>query len=185
MTDTPSSDVDAPECRRELIEMKEKAHLTRDALERNEDGRIVDEEGLDEMRAMEERHAERLAELMDELGGWPDREAVGSEGSNAAHFVALHADHDVPFQEHCLELMEEAVEADRADAESYAYLADRVRINRDDDQLYGTHLAVEEGAVTPFPIEDRDRLDERREEMGLEPFEDYVETFQEKMGLGE
>jgi hypothetical protein len=39
--------------------------------------------------------------------------------------------------------------------------------------LYGTQFTVTDGEIGPCPIEDRQRLDERRAEAGLEPFADY------------
>ena len=54
-----------------------------------------------------------------------------------------------------------------------AYLEDRVRVNADQPQLYGTQFTVTDGELGPSPIEDRERLDERRAEAGLEPFADY------------
>ena len=54
-----------------------------------------------------------------------------------------------------------------------AYLEDRVRVNAGQPQLYGTQFTVTDGEIGPSPIEDRQRLDERRAEAGLGPFADY------------
>jgi hypothetical protein len=40
-------------------------------------------------------------------------------------------------------------------------------------QLYGTEFTVTDRELGPGPIEDPQRLDERRAEAGLEPFADY------------
>ena len=40
-------------------------------------------------------------------------------------------------------------------------------------ELYGTQFTVTGGEFGPCPIEDRQRLDKRRAEAGLEPFADY------------
>ena len=50
---------------------------------------------------------------------------------------------------------------------------DRVRVNAGQPQLYGTQFTVTDGELGPSLIEDRERLDERRAEAGLEPFADY------------
>jgi hypothetical protein len=47
-----------------------------------------------------------------------------------------------------------------------------VRVNVGQLQLYGTQFTVTGGELGPCPIEDRQRLDERRAEAGLEPFAD-------------
>jgi hypothetical protein len=54
-----------------------------------------------------------------------------------------------------------------------AYLEDRLRVNAGQAQLYGTQFRYTGGKLTPHPIEDPCRLDERREHVGLEPFADY------------
>ena len=54
-----------------------------------------------------------------------------------------------------------------------AYLEDRVRVRAGLPQLYGTQFTVISGAFGPHPIEDPQRLDERRAASGLEPFSDY------------
>lgn len=48
-------------------------------------------------------------------------------------------------------------------------------MNEGREQLYGTQIGdVQDGAAVPWPVEDRDGLDTRRAEVGLEPFEDYA-----------
>jgi len=59
-----------------------------------------------------------------------------------------------------------------------AYLTDRVRVNEGREQVFGTQMGGFEGGVpVPRPIEDRQGLDERRAEVGLEPFDGYVRRF--------
>jgi hypothetical protein len=49
-----------------------------------------------------------------------------------------------------------------------------VRLNAGQPQLYGTQFtAAGGGELAPHPIEDPERLDERRAEVGLEPFAAY------------
>ena len=54
-----------------------------------------------------------------------------------------------------------------------AYLEDRVRVHAGQPQLYGTQFTVTSGTFGPYPIEDPQRLDERRAAAGLEPFAAY------------
>jgi hypothetical protein len=48
-----------------------------------------------------------------------------------------------------------------------------VRVHAGQPQLYGTQFTVTGGELDPFPIEDPQRLDERRAQTGLEPFAAY------------
>ena len=47
------------------------------------------------------------------------------------------------------------------------------RVNAGQPQLYGIEFTVTGGEFGPHPIEDPQRLDERRAAAGLEPFADY------------
>ncbi|MEU8119832.1 DUF6624 domain-containing protein [Spirillospora sp. NPDC049024] len=101
--------------------------------------------------------------------GWPGVAAVGTEGAHAAWLLAQHADWRPRLQRRFLEAMREAVEAGDADRADLAYLEDRVRVNAGRPQLYGTQYHTTETGFGPRPIEDPDRVDERRAEVGLPP----------------
>ena len=70
--------------------------------------------------------------------------------------------------------MREAVAAEEATPVQLAYLTDRVRMNEGRPQLYGTQIAgMDAAGGVPWPVEDPDRRDERRAEVG-EPFAEYA-----------
>lgn len=120
-------------------------------------------------------HARRLKEIIQAIG-WPTTSKVGQEASHQAWLLAQHADHDPAFQQECLRLMQEAPEGEVQQSD-LAYLEDRVRVNGGRLQLYGTQFHVDEhGEYHPRPIEDPERLDERRRAAGLEPFAHYRAT---------
>lgn len=104
--------------------------------------------------------------------GWPTISKVGVEASQAAWLIAQHADHDIPFQVECLELMRQESNED-INVTLLAYLEDRVRVNQGQPQLYGTQFLGTAAGLQPQPIENEAHLDERREKVGLGPFEDY------------
>ena len=56
---------------------------------------------------------------------------------------------------------------------NYAYLWDRVAVNHDREQRYGTQpdWDCKDGKLELRPVEDPDNLDARRTEMGLGPVE--------------
>jgi hypothetical protein len=68
--------------------------------------------------------------------------------------------------------MEEAVAAGEAGARELAMLRDRVLVNGGHPQVYGTQIAgmTSEGAPIPWPVDDPERMDDRRAEVGLESF---------------
>jgi len=126
-------------------------------------------------KAIDEKHRQRLTEILDEHG-WPGNLLVGRDGSNAAWLIVQHADADVEFQKRCLELME-AAPAGEVELIWIAYLTDRVLVNENKPQRYGTQLGEN---FEPRPIEDPENVDRRRAEVGLPPLAEYVRFAKEQ-----
>jgi hypothetical protein len=100
--------------------------------------------------------------------------ARGEDGSHAAWLLVQHATQDPGFMDHCRGLMEDAVEQGEASPKDYAFLVDRVRLQRGKMQLLWH--AVYQGFPGPFdpPAAQRPgEVDERRHKMGMEPLADY------------
>src|SRR6266545_453181 len=98
------------------------------------------------------------------MRGWPARTLVGEDGAQAAWLLAQHADQDPALQRAFLDALRSAVAEGEASPAHLAYLEDRVRVHAGQPQLYGTQFTVTDGEFGPYPIEDPQRLDERREE---------------------
>jgi hypothetical protein len=122
----------------------------------------VDAENTAWARAIVERH------------GWPRVSDVGAGGAQDFWLLVQHADRDPAFQERCLALMQAAVAAGEASATDFAYLTDRVRTHQGRAQVYGTQFQRTERGLEPFPIEDPERVDERRASVGLGPLAEYA-----------
>lgn len=163
----PEESFTEPELRSELLALRERdQELRRAAIERPED------EGLrEEMRAFDARATARAREILAD-GGWPTVRQVGVEGSGALWLLVQHTD-DEAFLGESIPAMREAAERDDLEWGLVATSVDRVRIQRDEPQLYGTQFHEVDGELVPQPIEDRENLDARREEMGLPPFDEY------------
>ncbi len=125
-----------------------------------------------EWRRIDEDNTRWLGEVLS-ARGWPGRTLVGEDGAAAAWLLAQHADRDRVLQRAFLDALRDAVEHGEASPAHLAYLEDRVRVNAGQRQLYGTQFTVTDGQFGPRPIDDPQRLDERRAEAGLEPFADY------------
>ena len=125
-----------------------------------------------EWQRIDEDNTRWLGELLS-TRGWPGRTLAGEDGAAAAWLLAQHADGDPVRQRAFLDALRGAVDQGEAAPARLAYLEDRVRVNAGQPQLYGTQFAVTDGHFGPRLIEDRQRLDERRAEAGLEPFADY------------
>ncbi|GGT05053.1 DUF6624 domain-containing protein [Streptomyces cinerochromogenes] len=106
--------------------------------------------------------------------GWPGVDLVGEEGADAAWLIAQHADHDPWFQRRSLELITHAALAGQVPVTHYAYLTDRVRVAEARPQVYGTQYQDDgAGGVKPYLIEHPERLDARRQDLGLGPHAEY------------
>jgi len=134
-------------------------------------GRLPD--GLGEQwQSVDDDNTRWLAELLASRG-WPGQTLVGEKAAPAAWLLAQHADRDPVQQRAFLDALRAAVTRGEAPAAHLAYLEDRVRVNAGQPQLHGTQFTLTDGTLTPCPIADPGRLDQRRAQAGLAPFADY------------
>ncbi len=133
---------------------------------------------------IDRRNTESMKRIVEQIG-WPTVSKVGKETSTSAWLLVQHADHDPEFQQQCLTLMQQEPEGE-VSLRDIAYLEDRVRVNTNRGQMYGTQFHEtrdDSGKVVryePQPIEDPEHLNERRVRMGLEPHEEYIRSLTEK-----
>jgi hypothetical protein len=127
---------------------------------------------LAEMQRVDERNSKRLREIIN-ANGWPGYSLVGEQGASDVWGLAQHA--DPGFQSELLDSLTYAVAHGEASPRHLAFMTDRLRMRKRRRQLYGTQMIGEaDGRLAPWPIEDPDRLDERRAAVGLEPFAEYA-----------
>ncbi len=131
-----------------------------------------------EMREVHRRNGDRLSEILDQLGGWPGWQLVGEEGSEAAFLIAQHDIANPPLLRRSLVLYSAAVDIGDADPAKLAPLEDRIRYFEGRLQRYGTHWGWDEaGEFAPWPpVEEADRVDEYRRELGLPPLAEAIEA---------
>lgn len=156
----------------EIEAMAEKDQAMRARAEENRG--VIESEEDDNL---DRKNTERMKELVAEIG-LPTKSKVGEEASHKAWLLVQHADHDVPFQKHYLQLMKEAYDGD-VDKKDIAYLEDRVRVNEGMSQLYGTQFYIDQvhKMYVPRPIEDSENVDKRRQEIGLDVMEEYAKNW--------
>ena len=139
--------------------------------------RRLDPKTAMDYRRIDAENANRLRQILSDHG-WPGRSLVGERGAHDAWLIAQHADHEPAAQRQALELLRDAVARGEAKPRELAYLTDRVRVNQGREQVFGTQMRPDaNGMPVPQPIEDPERLDERRVEVGLDPFDEYARQF--------
>ncbi|MEM7261401.1 MAG: DUF6624 domain-containing protein [Planctomycetota bacterium] len=159
-----------------LVRVEQDQAIRREAAERFESGGRLPEEFGKRWHAIDADNTAWIRGVL-ELHGWPPRSRIGEEASSATFLLVQHADAQPEFQREALALLSRAVEADEASPKNLAYLTDRVRVAAGDPQVYGTQVRVEAGKAQPYPLEDPDRVDERRAAVGLGPLSEYLKLF--------
>lgn len=159
-----------PDLRAELLALVAEDAATRERLAR--DGTLFRGYAA-EMEAVHRANAARLRAIVAELG-WPGRSLVGDDGASAAWLITQHAIGEPDTMRAMLAFLEAAVAGGEADAGELARLVDRVRLLEGRPQLYGTQTDWDPTGRWMVPagaIEDPDRIDDRRQAVGLAPIE--------------
>lgn len=136
------------------------------------DGSLGDYAYHPRMEAVHKHNATRLAEVI-ERHGWPGRSLVGEEGAWAAWLIAQHAIGNPSFMRQCRSLLKQAVSKDEAAPWQAAMLEDRIRMYEGRPQIYGTQFRPDgTGELIPYAIEDREGVNDRRRDVGLNTIEE-------------
>ncbi|MGH7500806.1 MAG: DUF6624 domain-containing protein [Longimicrobiales bacterium] len=110
--------------------------------------------------------------------GWPTRSQVAESGARAAFLIVQHSPSSA-FQREVLPLVLQAAGAGEASASDAAMLEDRVLTDEGKPQRFGTQFRIVAGELVPYPIEDPERVDDRRASVGLMPMSEYVKLLEE------
>lgn len=111
---------------------------------------------------------------------WPHKKLVGEKAATAAWAIAQHADHDIKFQEACLNLINQEVNNKNLPAWQMAYLTDRINVHKNQPQIYGTQFYLTKNKrLINRPIKNKKQLNSLRKKVGLEKFEIYKNKLQQ------
>jgi len=111
--------------------------------------------------------------------GFPSVNLVGEQSAYYAWLLAQHSDFDVEFQKNFLEMMLE--EPGPKDPILVGKLTDRVLKNSGLPQRYGTQFVREDnGEWLPYDLENPEKVDELRAQIGLYPIAEDLEFFNQK-----
>lgn len=134
-----------------------------------------------EMETVHLEHAERLGKILDEYG-WPGCSLVGEEAADAAWLIAQHAISLPDFQRRVLTLLQRAADDGEVSKKRVAMLEDRIRVFEGKKQRYGTQFDWDEnGEMSPNPIVEPDKVDQRRAELGLGPLDESIAEIRERV----
>lgn len=104
--------------------------------------------------------------------GWIDAATYGEEAALAAYLIVTHSG-DIALMMGALPFI-----AEHGDPEHHAYLYDRVRLRLGGKQRFGSQMrGADDGSVVVSALEDPERVDARRAEIGLRPLGRAVADF--------
>lgn len=106
--------------------------------------------------------------------GWPKISQVGQEGASAAFLIIQHS--DMEKQTKYLPIIKKLCEEREANWGSYALMYDRIQVDQNKPQRYGSQLAFNDSTdkYEPSPMEDESKVDEWRKAIGMQPLADYL-----------
>jgi hypothetical protein len=120
------------------------------------------------------RNAARLDRILDEEG-WPRKSVVGDDAATAAWTIVYHAISAPDVMRRGLALISAAAVGDEASRVHTAMLQDRVLSYEGKPQRHGTQFDWDrEGRMSPLPLDDARKVDERRKHLGLKPLSDEI-----------
>ena len=168
----------------ELVEMevKDVAAIEETRKAKNEADPKALEAAAQRWSEIKQRNTTRLKAIINRYG-WPGRALVGDKAAHAAFIVVQHSDHDREFQKTCLPMLQAAGRRGEIELWQIAFLTDMILVAEGKKQLYGTQFDPCEHSPddpdSPCVIEDPERLELRRKEMGLPPMSDYLKLMKE------
>jgi len=110
-----------------------------------------------------------------EINGFPDICMVGPRAAYVVFMIVQHA--DTTAHNRYYPFIQQSAKAGCFKLSYLAYLTDRIMMNRDFKQLFGTQLSWDDSLKTHklIPIIDSVNIDIRRKYYGLMPLDDYLE----------
>lgn len=123
-------------------------------------------------------HAQTLAEMV-KLHGWPNQQQVGKHGVLAAFELVKHSS-SLTFQQNMLPLVIQSyLDQDGITGQEVAELTDNVYLKQGKAQVFGTQADWLNGQVVFLPIENEHTVDQLREQMGLEPLDEFKKALED------
>jgi hypothetical protein len=139
------------------------------------------EEVLARMKQIDADNQARLKTIVQQHG-WPTASLVGKDAVHDAFLLVQHAS-DTAFQKEMLPSIEKSYKSGDLNGESYALLADRVRVREGQKQLYGTQARPTEEwkdkQPSLLPIDDEANVEQRRADLGLPPLAAYLKMLKQ------
>ncbi len=141
----------------------------------------TDQKRLVEAPKVDEDNTAYLKKIVQECG-WVDAERFGQEATNAAFLIVQHSG-DLPLMIAALPEIEKDLKAGRlSDGQGFALLYDRTKLYTAEKQRYGSQVSMTNTEVIVLPLEDKNKVDQYRKELGMTPLSQYLDYFKKQGG---
>ena len=127
------------------------------------------------MKTIDQESSDIISGIIDQYG-WLGKDKIGSEANQVLFLGIQHID-DLVIQSKYLPIIRAAVQQGSAEPWHLGFLTDRMLMNQGKKQIYGTQIITSKkpGDSYVVPLENPDKVNELRKEIGLEPLEDYLQ----------
>ncbi len=125
---------------------------------------------LDDLKKIQRNNLNYIQNILDK-GFFPFKDLTSDKAYKSFFLTIQHSD-SIELMERTAGIIQKA-QAHQVDKPDYAFLIDRIRVFEGKPQLYGTQFRKKDGITSFFDIEDGSKMDSRRAELGMEPFEEY------------
>lgn len=133
-----------------------------------------------DMSRIDRENTAALRTLVQEIG-WIDAERFGREAAGHAFLIVQHSG-DLRLMQAALPLIEKDMKRGIGDPQEYALLYDRLQLMQGKPQRYGSQVAVGPlGNPVVLPLEDRSKVEQFRQEIGLFPLANYLEMIEKRL----
>ncbi|MDF2699103.1 MAG: hypothetical protein K0Q49_659 [Haloplasmataceae bacterium] len=133
------------------------------------------------MESVHNQNAEYLEKIIYEIG-WPTNELVGEEAAYAAWLILGHAISKPKLIKKTLLLLEEQVKQNKISPKDVAMLYDKICFFEMRPQKYGTQFDYNENnELVPWKIEDVEKVDQLRKQVGLPPLVYAIQFMQKQV----
>lgn len=127
---------------------------------------------ISEIKKIDSFHTIYISEVLDKYGYLGELE-IGRPASTALYIMFLHGPLDSQLK--YLPMLRQAFLEKKINPHNFSLLEDKINLTTNGYQIYGTQIGVDEnGNNIVRPIRDKENVNERRKELGLEPLEDYL-----------
>jgi len=133
---------------------------------------IVLEQANQTLNSTDALNTARLKTILQTFS-WKQIAAVRPDAAGNAFLIVQHSG-DLEFMENALPNFEQFAQKGVVNGGAYALLFDRVAMMNDRPQRYGSQARCVGGELVSYEIENREQLDKRRADFGMQPFDVYI-----------